>query len=558
MKYQSYHLTPRLLAGLFLCAAFVCVRPLPLAAEPAAADTAKPVADAVSDAETTVEIGPTAAITTTTASGAETDHPAEPANFPKWTGLPSWLNLSVAFLGTGSWDMDGSLISREDLRLVSRRLTGQGLNVLDFTGRFQVIDKRPGLFWEGWEAGNTAFSGGLYHDLTGSRLLGGILDEWGLSARLRNPWGKSLPFAEAHKPSMADLKTEPSSTREPEAYLYVGSPRLGRFRSYASAQVSATLSPSFGMGLDTLLSKKNSLRAEGFYTRRHLSERAPKAWFSEIPRLPERDFHLYGVGLFFTSPFVGAAADGAYSETFAWGQDLYGNLAVRLGDKPWKLNLGIEAAGERFVDRDGSNAGAGFRTAAQFEWKWKRSSFIRASTRLHAPATGESFDRSNTVIYYHFPSNLKTNWALPLQPVKISITTARDARNREKILDTVAADVGFNVGPVQAALQTTLSGIADSDDAATDQAPIPYPGASSYSFNSAKVSGNVSWSIGMFQFKAKLGYLDTKTRDPVWDTYLSAAIRVKPGRFTVKVSSPDFPERWSCSLSWRVEGKTAR
>jgi hypothetical protein len=506
-------------------------------------------------------------MTATTTADTGTMTARKPSGVPTASSwFPAELNLSAAFLGTGSWDPDGNLTTREDFRL----------NALGFTGRVQVVDKRPGLFWEDWEAGNTAAAGGLYHNLTGSRLLGGILEEWGLPARLRNPWGRSLPFADTHKPFMADLRPEPSSTREPEAYLYLGSPRLGRFRPYASAQVSGglslasaevagSLSPSFGAGLDTLLGPKTGLRAEGFYTQRHLSERTPSAWFAETPHLPERDFHLYGVGLFFTSPFVSAAADGAYSETFAWGRGLYGNLAVRLGDKPWKLNLGFEAAGDRFVDRDGGNAGAGFRTAAQFEWKWKRSSFIRVSTRLHAPAAGEAFDRSSNVIYYHFPSNLKTNWALPLQPVKISITTARDARDREKILDTVEADIGFNIGPVRAALKTTLSGLVDSGDTAAlpgantatgaDRAPIPYPGASAYSFNSAKAAGNVSWSIGMFQFRAKLGYTGTKTKGPVWDTYLSAAVRGKPGRFTVKVSSPDFPEQWNCSLSWRVEVK---
>ncbi|MDR2370224.1 MAG: hypothetical protein LBD71_01990, partial [Treponema sp.] len=137
----------------------------------------------------------------------------------------------VDALWTGSWEHGGNLVNRGDVRLFLPCM---------FSLRAQAIDSRPddpgrtgfqpAGFGESGKNGLTSFSGGLYHKPTGSRLLLGILDEWGLPARIRNPWIRSLPFAENHSRSMADLKTEISSTKDAEAYLYLGSPQLEFFR----------------------------------------------------------------------------------------------------------------------------------------------------------------------------------------------------------------------------------------------------------------------------------------------------------------------------------------
>jgi hypothetical protein len=464
-------------------------------------------------------------------------------------------DFTASALWTGSWDFSGNLINRGDFRV----------GALGFIARTQVLDKRPSFFKEeltgtgpGWENGNTAFSGGLYHNQTGSRLLYGILEEWGLPARLSNPWGKSTPFADAHRPMAADLRTEPSSTKEPETYLYLGGPRLNLFsweaslRPYATVQLDDALNPSFGAGLDARLPAKTGLRTEGFYTGKQLAPRSASSWFSESPPLPERETRLYGLGLFFTSPFFSAAADGAYSETFAWGQGLYGNLALRLGDKPWELNLGVTGAEKRFVDRSGAAVGAAFRMAGRFEWKWKRTSFIRGGVDLRSPQFEDDFDRGAVSVYYRFPSNLKTGGFLPFRPVKINAEISRDARTRDKILDKAETGVGFNLGPFGFGLQGSVTGVSSAEK---DEPPSPFPAPASWEFDSAKISGNISYSISILTFKVKAGYATSNKKEPIWDGYVSAAIRGKPGRFSVKFSASDFPENWDCTLSWRLELK---
>jgi hypothetical protein len=488
--------------------------------------------------------------------------------------LPGALSLpagvTAGLLWTGSWELTGNFVNRGDLRV-----NAFGSNSVMFTARAQVLDRRPSFFWEEPEAGLSSFGGALYHNPTGSRFLYGIIDEWGLQARVRNPWGKSVAFAETRKPMTADLKTEPSTTREPESYLYLGSGRIGPLRAFASAQVDKQLAPAAGGGLDLQFAKKTSLRAEGFYTEKTLPASAPSAWFAFPPPLPERDFRLSAASLFFTSPFFGAAADGAYSETFAWGRDVYGNLALRLGDKPWQMSLGADAAGSRFVDRDGSAVGAGFRTAARFDWKGKKSSLFRAGLSLRASEIGEPFSRSSSTLSYRFPTSLLLPLLIPVKPGTLSLSATRDARDTAEILDSLGADHSFNVGPVRTALHTALTGIADpvtaadkavdntadkaSDDALRgEDAPSPFPGAASYEFNSIKTSVELSYYTGPFQFKTKVGYTGTHSKPPVWDASCSASVRGKPGRFTVKVASPSFPDKWDCTLSWRLDLKTEK
>jgi hypothetical protein len=460
-------------------------------------------------------------------------------------------DFSASALWTGSWDLSGNLINRGDFRLGAFGLIARG----------QALDKRPGFFSGGRKntaAGDTALSGGLYHNRTGSRLLYGALEEWGLPSRLRNPWGKAAPFVDTRRPMAADLRAEPSSTTADEAYLYLGSPWLNllspnaSFRPYASIQADGDFNRLFAAGLDTRLPGKTALRAEALYAARHLAPRAVSAWFSETPPLPGRDTALYGAGLFFTSPFFSAASDGAFSETFAWGRGLYGNLALRLGDKPWKLNLAVSGADSRFVDRGGAAVGAGFRTAGRFEWKWKRASYIRGGAELRSSGYGEDFDRGAVSLYYRFPSNLRTGGALPFRPIRVSVGISRDARNRDKVLDKAETGIGFNLGHFGFGFDGSVTGIG----AAETASPWPFPVPASKEFGNAKISGDVFYPAGMLTFRAKAGYAVADKKPPVWDFSLSAAIRGRFGRFTLKISAPEFPQEWACSLSWRLRTET--
>ncbi|MDR3129973.1 MAG: hypothetical protein LBU18_00325 [Treponema sp.] len=471
-----------------------------------------------------------------------------------WTGSGEAPDILAGEEG-GLAEGRGNLSNRAELKAAT----------LGLSARFLVLDKRPLLFWENREQGFTLLSGGIYHNGSGSRLLYGVLDEWGLSARLKNPWGKAVPFAAARRAMSADLKTEASSSGENKAFLYLGSPRMevplqGKLRLFGSVQAAESLSPAFGGGAELSLSKKTALRAEGFYTQKRLAAFSPSTWFSFPPPLPERDFSLSGAGLFFSSPVMDAAFDGAYSETFAWGRGLYGSFALRVGDKPWRVSAAADAAGGRFVDRDGAAAEPGFRTAARFELKGKSAALFSAALILRSQETASQetgdqefgsqeaasqeiwapFNRASAELSYRFPSSLK--FPLPrglnFRPGKLSFGAARDSRDPEKIMDSFDAGAGLYLGPLRTAFSAAMNYSSD---------------GAGYDFDSLKGSGQVSYQKNPLTVEAKAAYTGSPSASPVWLASWRLSLRGKAGRLSLKLSSPEFPEKWDLGLSWRLE-----
>ena len=449
-----------------------------------------------------------------------------------------------AFLKKGSvQNSGGAFINRADLRLHANLP-----RIQELSARFQVIDKRLLIPLDKFSDGNTALSAGLYHKTSGSRLLYGVLDEWGLPARLRNPWGKAAPFAENRLSALADLKTAPSASGEREAYLSLRSPRLGMFRFFASGQVSEALVPGFSGGGDLQLAPKTRLGLEGFYTAKRLAPRTSSSWFSAEPPLPERNFALYGLNCFFNTPMADFSFDGAYSETFAWGSGVYAGGAIRLGSHPWQVSLAADGADSRFTDRRGISPGAGFRTAFRFDWKERRNGLFRTALLLRAPEPGELFNRGTITFTRRFPRSPGfIPWKAPVQPAKVSLSLERDAADADQTLDSAELSLSLDIGPVKTEIGAVLGGIAEG---AVREFPLP-GAAAAYRFDSAKTSLEAAYSPGLFQFKADMNCV-LNSKGPVWGASLSGAARFKNGRFSLKISSPALPGSWQYALSWRI------
>jgi len=492
-------------------------------------------------------------------------------------------------LWTGSWEESKTLNNRADLRL--------GLTMPALLARAQTLDRHTVNFqidpvWGDPAKGITSGSFGLYHrtegsQATDSRLLYGVLDEWGLPARIRSPWIRSAPYAENHKPVMADLRTTASSTKKDELYLYLSSPRLSldhlSLRGYASGQFTAAAennpAPAFAGGLEASLGKKAGLLLEGFYTGFQLPAKQPTAWFSDPPPLPDRDFRLGAAALMLNIPWFSITSDWAWSETFAYGSGVYGNAGLRVNPlllSPWSLSLAADGMSERYAGRDGANPGPGFRAAGKIERKGTRSSFFRASTSFRSSAIGEAFERSSLGLYYRFPasSSAVKDGTFPLRISRVTLNADRNASDLKKINDGIDVSLGLSLDlpplllprpllPASAAkvknpkpkIYPLNINLATSIDrlGRTDEQPSPFAFFPPGEFNSAKTSAEFLWSPGLFQFKTKLGYTVYAKKDDQWEASVSAAARFRHGRFSVKFAWPDFPEDWNCTLSWRVE-----
>ncbi|MDR0324379.1 MAG: hypothetical protein LBI12_08045 [Treponema sp.] len=485
---------------------------------------------------------------------------------------------------SGSWEenlpVGGTLYNRADFKL---NLLQPGLTL-----RGQILDRRKLNFeleppWG--EPGKvfTNLTAGLYHKPTGSRLLYGVLDEWGLSARIRNPWIRSPPYSENHKPLMADLKTAASSTKNDEAYLYLSSPKLNvspnvKLRSFISAQTEIeNFTPALAGGIDFSFPKKTGLLMEFFHTQAVLPPANSKSWFSYPPPLPEREFKLYAAGFLFHNALVSVSSDWAMSETFAWGTDIYGNFGITITPalpfgvrkRPLSVSIAADGAGERFIYRDGASHGEGFRGAAKIEWKGERNSLLRLNTVLRGPGIGDDFNRSSTGFYYRFPALKKGVDANFIRLTRISLTLDRNAENLDKINDRISGYIGFSFNlqkigiktPLGATISGSMRGLASSENNPSPY-PVPYfsgeffqPGEF-WHFNSAGINCEFTWSPAVFQFKTRVGYTNNVKNDEndiKWDYSFSTAMRLKNARLSFKAASDDFPEKWDWTISWRYE-----
>jgi hypothetical protein len=440
-----------------------------------------------------------------------------------------------------------------------------------FTLRTELIDKRRFKNWDNFEdfyQKSDSFinwGAGIYHRDTGSRLLYGVLDEWGLGARVRNPWSRPVPFADSRRLSASDLRTEPSETKEPEAYLLLASPVFGAFKGFASITADKAANTAFGSGIEFFFDdkKKKKLRFEGLYTERKLARRNVSPWFSEKPPLPERNFHLFALGAVFTSPFLSIASDWAFSETFAFGKGVYGNFAARFGNKPWVFSMAMEGAGDRYTGRDGGAPGQGFRYAAKIERYGKKSALFQASLIARSTALGDLFemgydaaewgsigkifdprlfDQNTIALSYRFP----TNAAARLRLSSVSFSARRDSSNPKKKEDKYEAGVGVYWGKARYSFSCALTGVPSDGG-------FPYPVPYNWAFESAKIGGSMSYKISsLFQFGMHVGCFIKGGEK--WDGALSLALQGNRYRVSAKIENADLfqnPQKYNCSLSWK-------
>jgi hypothetical protein len=525
--------------------------------------------------------------------------------------------LLPELLWSGSWESRHNLTNRLDFNLTAPDI--------HLAFRLQLLDRRPasGLrnFAEsfGGETGSKAITQpglGLYHLTTGSRLLYGTLDSYGLPARIRNVWIRGAPYAESRVQSESELKIAPSSTAITQGYALFESPNLplwrGMFHGFGSVTVNdvpavsnpadihpPNRTPALNLGIDYSLGK-GIFRLEGFYTGQILPERKSGTWFNKKPALPERDTRLFAGAAAFSVPAFALAADLAYSETFAFGRDYYGNVGLRFGDKPWRFSVAMDAAGSRYVDNAGNNPDAGFRVAARVERRGKKSGLFRLVALARGPgpdqgtmqaltsgdftAFTKGTNRISGELYYR-PPELSASFGLGrFSFSRFSFSVEQDGRNEKKVLDSAGVTGAIKLGSVSSVSEGKITGINRKASAGLERSGYELNSyrltqsfsctINSSSFNSftsrnnslGKEHGNSAPKLGEakssgkrkknpfgVQLSAKAGYEKTEGKDGVWEASFSTSVRAKKSRFTVKAATPAFPYKWEYTISWRMQ-----
>ncbi|MDR1389091.1 MAG: hypothetical protein LBJ31_03865 [Treponema sp.] len=471
------------------------------------------------------------------------------------------LPLRWSLLWSGSWEYEKNMVNKGEF----------GLSLYQLRFRLQYMDRRTGSFSSGGTEPVTGLAGGLYHEGSGTRLLYGKIQRFGLAARTANVWQRGAPYADSRTASGADLRTSITSTTQNAWYAYLGMPFRLDDKKKLLFFGSLEMTPKGSSGPETTVTVSRpenphiiaagaeyewgarSLRAEGLYVKQQLAPRAATSWFSTTPALPSRESRLFGGGVNYRGPFFGLAADMAYSETFAFGRDWYGNIALRLGNRPWKFQAAFDSAGSRFVDTAGAVPGAGFRSAFRLERSGKSTSLFRAGALFrgsgpeYSPSGGGASDaaaitnlfsaavkevnRHTLDVSYRFPLKKRQKG---LYPIRLAASWAQDRRERDSVLDTFNASAALGLSAVQAKSEGKLI--------YSQKKP-----------NSWSAAEEISYRRGIFRASIKTGYaasLKKERWNDAWNTQAAASLRWKGNRLSLKAASADFPRDWSYTVSW--------
>ena len=479
-----------------------------------------------------------------------------------------------SLLWTGSWYKsvsvpDGEFPQAEDIfaggTFYNRGNFTLAVPSLDSSLRILLTDKRLLPFTENDPKAGFNPAIGLYHQGSGSRFLYGVQNYSGLPARINSIWLRSLPFMESRQPYGRDLKLEPAARDTADTYLHLGLPRnfLAGFDAFAAATLDSSQNLAVGAGM-SWYALGPVIRLEGFYTQKELPMRDSSTWFSSSPPLPERDFAIYAMGLAFHSGLLAFATDLAWSETYAWGEGLYGNFTLRLGHRPWRLSLAADAAGGRFADRGGAATNTGLRLAGRTEYFWPRSGLLRVQGSLRSRGLEEVFDRFSFSAYYRRPAPTALERRENTSLVRFSraqVSLGRDARQTGKSADSLNALAAFNVGLFNTALTLSLNNISalGNENGGLFQFPL------FETFDSFRAGGEIIWrapnfrlfnfaNSGSFDLRTRLGYTIRSEREPILDFSVNCSFRPgRWGRVSFRIASTDFPEKWNYTLSWRFE-----
>ncbi|MDR2048030.1 MAG: hypothetical protein LBP69_01100 [Treponema sp.] len=494
----------------------------------------------------------------------------EPASDPK--ARPE--RPAVSLLFAGSWESGGNLSERAQIIL---KMPASGLGF-----RIQYTDRRKASSWDAFtesfdKNSLAAFSGGIYHEPTGSRFLYGMITTSGLSARITNPRLKGVPFEESRAASQSELKTESSSTALPAFYLHLASSELGlasgdpsklRLKVFGAVSLESEGEPgstlsfssgksAFTAGTTVSFSRGSWARLETYYTEGTIPPRTPSTWFSFKPALPERDFRVYSGSVVLHFPGFGFAADGAWSETFAYGRGFYGNLGLRFGDRPWRLSLAADGSGSRYTGPDGGENGAELRFAARLERRGRRSSLFRLEALVRAAETednapGGLWDLAETPNRYSFGVYYRPQAGGGSFSVRsFSFSLKKDSRIPEK--ETAGAETLVSLRLFQLGLDSRISVSGIEENPEENQVLEEAVRFGRYRFDSLRLHENLVWNRGFFQCKAGLGYtaeMKTAGLKASWDASLAVTFKGKHGWFSVKASTPNLPGDWEYTLSW--------
>lgn len=396
-----------------------------------------------------------------------------------------------------------------------------------------------------------ALRAGLYHSNTGSRLLFGPLQETGLASRIRDPWGKGLPYAEHHQPRIGELSSYAGPDAPNTTYVLIGTHLKAPLRIYGAASLSesdmiiANLGLRFS-GLPSIL-----FAVEGTYLANTLDELTSSAWFSDQGPLPERLLRISGLRASLLTPTLSLAGDLAYSYAENQGRGFYGNFALTLGRGQLSLGLCTEIVSDLFTDPEGLCAPEGFRWGVKIVGRPSRSRTLTLEGLFRSPSFIEPVAGTEFLAAYGAAEAPRIR--LPVLS-SLRLSGKRDLFSelfcRDEISGTLSLRWGWmRISPFSKVkfIRSLLPG---------QSRPSPFPLADGGLRQAERSFGSsLLLQFGLLDLGARLERTIEARSESQWTASATASLQIWSGRLGISYTLPNTDAAWELGISFR---KTVR
>jgi len=437
---------------------------------------------------------------------------------------------------SGTWIQEEGIRNEADIRLSLDR------SGLEF--RLLALQDGPADPLDAPEAVETGFSVQLRHIPTNSKVLYGALEERGLPARVTNPLRKGLPYFENRTATDAQIDSDASADSSGEWYLRLGTPQASPVAAYGAVFDTEALQPSFTAGAAFGLPGKPSLAFDAYYGPAALPPRDADTWFSDYPPLPERDLQFSAASISARMPKLSLAADWALSSPRFQENGAYGNAAIELGDRPFRLSIAADRVWGPFSSREGYESADALRSGIRLDYRWARGGRLRwEAERVSKEDSSLSLEEGCSLL---FPRQREIFFIVPLS---LAVSASRKLLE-DAVSDTAGLEGAFDLFRLRfrAALSLGFETILTDEGSAAPIQPFSGP-ETALERRSADLS--LTFRIGPVSLKGTAAFDAERDSVPAWKASAQAAALFKAGQARIKGELENGGKTWTWTFSWR-------
>ena len=397
---------------------------------------------------------------------------------------------------------------------------------------------------------NPKVFGGMYHHPSNSRILAGPIIQKGLLQNMNSPSLGTVPYAEDHHRSSADLETTARTSTNIQHHITLATLKEKKFQAYTLLTIDSGTNWNVLGGWQNSGENESELRLEGFFLSQMLPERRSSAWFSDSPPLPQRTSSMVGFSGLLKSTMGTICAEGAWSQTQFMPLGFYGNSAVELDLDQWRIQLAADGTAGIFIGKNKKEAPRFFRSGIKIERTTARYGTIELA------CYSRSLSLSNYPDELGFLLDIKTKeFPSILQLNRVSISAKRTAEGakatRRDLRESISTVIELGFYPIVLHLGADLYRLTPNDQG--DRGIILFSGMDGQAIDAGTdLQCTATGQFGPIGIKTTLGLALQPERTILWNGLVQGIFKQDGYALNITCKSDELPHTWNISIAYQV------